>query len=124
MFFHLHPGQPNCTKLAQLGLGYLYSAISDTSVPNRRYFGSAIAPAAKHAGTNLLATAIQSFEIITRFKGERSLYNLSRQQKAKAMERTCQLLCLPVGRPLTCSFRWLTGCWVAVLLFPLSKRET
>jgi hypothetical protein len=115
------PGQPNYAKFAQLGLGYLYSAISDTSDPNRRYFGSVIVPAAKHAGTNLLATAIQSFEIITRFKGEKSLYDFSRQQKAKAMERTCQLLCLPAGRPLTCSFHWFTGFWVAVLLFPLSK---
>jgi hypothetical protein len=66
----------------------LYSAISDTSDPDRRYFGSAIAPAPS-TGTNLLATAIQSFEKITRFKGEKSLYNLSRQQKAKAIERTC-----------------------------------
>jgi hypothetical protein len=78
------PGQPNCTKLyktvkkcknqfVQFGLGYLYSAISDTSDPNRRYFGSVIVPAAKHAGANLLATTVQSFEIITRFKEEKSL---------------------------------------------------
>jgi hypothetical protein len=60
----------------------LYSAISDTSVPNRRYFGSVIV-LIPSTGTNLLATAIQSFETIPRFKGERSLYDLSRQQKLK-----------------------------------------
>jgi hypothetical protein len=63
------PGQPNYANLAQLGLGYLYSAISDTSVPNRRYFGSIIVPAPSTV-TDLLATAVQFFEIITRFKGE------------------------------------------------------
>jgi len=95
------PGQPNCTKLycsVQLELGYLYSAISDTSNPNRRYFGSVInrgilVVPAPSTGTNLFATAIKSFEIITRFKGEKSLYDFSRQQKARAVKRTCQFLC-------------------------------
>jgi hypothetical protein len=78
----------------------LYSAVSGTSSPDRRYLGDVIVPI-PGIGTNLLATAIQSFEIITRFKGERSLYDLSRQQEAKAMERTCQLLYLLLGRSLT-----------------------
>jgi hypothetical protein len=41
-------------------------------------------------GLSLFVTHAQSFEISMRFKGEKSRW-LSRQEKAKATERTCQL---------------------------------
>jgi hypothetical protein len=59
-------------QFAQFGSGYLYSAISDISDPDRRYLGDAIVPIPS-TGTNLLATAVQSLETMTRFKGEKSL---------------------------------------------------
>jgi hypothetical protein len=41
-------------------------------------------------GLSLFAAPAQSIEIRIRFKGEKSRW-LSRQEKAKATERTCQL---------------------------------
>jgi hypothetical protein len=87
------PGQPNC-KNYSLGWGICIPPFQTLPTPTGGILEVSY----------LLATAIQSFKIITRFK-----------QKAKAMERACQLLCLLAGRSIIYCFHfhWFTGCWVA-----------
>ena len=72
-------------------------------------------------GLARFATPTQSLEIRSRFKGEKSL-RLSRQEKARATERTCQLFCRACALPLTRSILRSTVCWVADLLSPLSRK--
>jgi hypothetical protein len=69
----------------------------------------------------LFATPAQSLEISIRFKGEKSR-GLSRQEKAKATERTCQLFCRAETLPLIGFSSRLTACWEADSLSPLPRR--
>jgi hypothetical protein len=73
-------------------------------------------------GLARFATPTQSLVRSTLFKGERSL-KLSRQEKARATERTCQLFCRTCALPLTRSILRLTVCRAADSLSPLSDKE-
>jgi hypothetical protein len=94
------PGHTSCTKL---------------------YMFSETVPWPGREGLARFAAPTQSLTRITLFKGERSL-RLSRQERARATERTCQLFCRACTLPRTRSILRLTVCWVADSLPPLSRK--